>query len=126
MIVRKLDDIIGSERDVCWGYGQSRRFLLEHDGMGFSLTHTIVPAGTETLIQYNNHIEACYCIQGDGEIELNGEIFPIEVGTMYAPNEHEPHYMRGGQSDMHLVCVFLPALRGKEAHNVGDGDGSGY
>lgn len=126
MIVRTLDEIVGSERDVCWGYGQSRRFLLKRDGMGFSLTNTVVPAGTKTLVQYENHVEACYCIQGDGEIEVNGEIFPIEKGTMYAPNEHEPHYVRGGKNDMHLICVFVPPLEGKEAHNVGDGSGSGY
>lgn len=127
MIVKTLDDIIGSERDVCWGYGQSRRFLLEQDGMGFSLTNTVVPTGTETLIQYKHHVEACYCIQGDGEIELmNGEVFPIKKGTMYAPNENESHYVRGGKHDMHLICVFLPALEGKEAHNVGSGNGAGY
>ena len=127
MIIRKLDDIKGSERDVSWGNGQSRRFLLERDGMGFSLTNTLVKAGTESLIQYKNHVEACYCIQGDGEIELmNGEVYPIEVGTMYAPNAHDTHYLRGGNSDMHLISVFLPALTGQEAHNFDSHEGSSY
>lgn len=127
MIVKTMKEIVGSECDISWGNGQSRRFLLEKDGMGFSLTNTLVKAGTESLLQYKNHVEACYCIQGDGEIELmNGEVYPIEVGTMYAPNAHDKHYLRGGTSDMHLICVFLPALTGKEAHNVDSDEGSSY
>ena len=64
MIVRNLSEIINTERDIAWGNGQSRRFLLERDGMGYSLTDTIINAGTESLLEYNNHMEACYCIEG--------------------------------------------------------------
>jgi len=126
MIVRTFQEIQGGERDVFWGNGQSRRFLLEQDGMGFTLTDTLVNAGTESLIQYRNHIEACYCIEGEGEVELmNGEVYPIKVGTMYAPNVHDPHYLRA-KTNMRLVCVFVPALAGKEAHNFQDSEESSY
>ena len=121
MIVRTLSEIVGSERDVCWGYGQSRRFLLEKDGMGFTLTDTTVPAGTECFIQYPYHLEACYCIEGEGELELvNGEIYPIKVGTMYALDQHDIHYVRGGEKGLRLVCVLLPALKGDERHHFDD------
>ncbi len=115
MIIRTLNEIQGSERDTPWGNGQSRRFLLEQDGMGFTLTDTLIEAGTESLMQYLNHVEACYCIQGEGEVEVDGKIYPITVGTMYAPNEHEAHYLRA-KSTMRLVCVFSPPLQGGEAH----------
>lgn len=34
MIIRKLQDITRTDREVNWGNGISRRFLLEKDGMG--------------------------------------------------------------------------------------------
>ena len=76
MIIRDLDDV----KTVEWGNGLSRRFLLEADGMGYTVTDTIVNKGTKTLIEYSNHLEACYCIEGRGKvIEMDGtehDIFP--------------------------------------------------
>lgn len=117
MIIQSLDEIQGTERDVAWGNGHSRRLLLEKDGMGFSLTDTTIEAGSESFLQYRNHIEACYCIEGEGEIEVDGKVFPIKPGSMYAPNEHDRHYLRA-KTTMRLVCVFSPALKGQEAHSV--------
>lgn len=123
MIVRTLEEIKGTERDVNAENWRSYRILLSKDGMGFSLHHTIIRAGTETLIWYKNHVEAVYCIQGEGEVEVveDGKIYPIKVGTMYALNGHEKHYLRAKSSDMHLVCVFNPPVTGREVH---DEDGS--
>lgn len=123
MIVRSLSEIHGGDRDVSWGNGRSRRFLLEKDGMGFSMTDTVVKAGTESRIQYQNHLEACYCIEGDGEIEtMDGTVHRITPGTMYAPNANDEHWLRGGTRDMRLVCVFSPALKGDEAHSFSEAD----
>ena len=125
MIIRTLDQIRDTESDVAWGNGQSRRFLLQVDGMGFSLTDTVVDAGTESLLEYRNHAEACYCIEGEGEVEVDNEIHPIKVGTMYALNAHDKHYLRA-KSTMRLICVFSPPLVGKEAHNLATGAESSY
>jgi Ectoine synthase len=64
MIVRKLDEV----KTVEWGNGLSRRFLLEADGMGYTVTDTIVRAGTKSRLEYKNHLEACYCIEGKGSV----------------------------------------------------------
>jgi L-ectoine synthase len=126
MIVRNLDQLIETERDVAWGNGQSRRFLIESDGMGYSLTDTIIDEGSESLLQYNNHLETCYCIQGEGEVETpDGTVYPITVGTMYALDKHDKHYLRA-RTTMRLVCVFSPALKGNESHNLTDKDESSY
>lgn len=126
MIVRNLDQLVGTERDVAWGNGQSRRFLIESDKMGYSLTDTIIDAGSESLLQYNNHLETCYCIEGEGEIEtMNGVVYPISTGTMYALDEHDKHYLRA-KTTMRLVCVFSPALKGNESHNLTDNSESSY
>ncbi|BCJ86704.1 ectoine synthase [Effusibacillus dendaii] len=123
MIVRKLKDIIGTEHDVDTPTWNSRRLLLKKDGVGFSLNDTIIKAGTETLIWYKNHIEAVYCIDGEGEVEViaDGTIYHIQPGTMYVLNGHEKHYLRATTRDMRVICVFNPALTGREVH---DADGA--
>nr|VFJ57098.1 MAG: L-ectoine synthase [Candidatus Kentron sp. DK]VFJ57514.1 MAG: L-ectoine synthase [Candidatus Kentron sp. DK] len=120
MIVRRLHDVSGTERDVMpdsknWA---SRRLLLRHEKMGFSFHDTTIFAGTETYIHYKNHLEAVYCVAGEGEIEdlETGEIHPVSDGTMYALDGHERHYLRA-RSDMRMICVFNPPLTGVEVHD---------
>ncbi|WP_028879051.1 ectoine synthase [Terasakiella pusilla] len=121
MIVRDIEDIKGTEREVKADTGTwtSRRMLLRSDGMGFSFHETIIHAGTETLIWYKNHLEAVYCVGGEGEIEdlTNGETHQIRDGIMYALNGHEKHYLRA-KSDLRMICVFTPPLTGKEDHDA--------
>ena len=120
MIVTRLEDIVGTERDVKAENGNwvSRRFLLRRDGMGFSFHETTIFAGTETLIWYKNHLEAVYCVAGKGELEdlTTGEIHKIADGTMYALNGHEKHHLRATE-DLRLICVFNPPLTGTEVHD---------
>ncbi|GAB6040423.1 ectoine synthase [Endothiovibrio diazotrophicus] len=120
MIVRRLEEIIGSERDVKAENGNwaSRRLLLARDGMGFSFHDTTIYAGTETYIHYQNHLEAVYCVAGEGEIEdlETGETHKITDGTMYALNGHERHHLRATR-DMRLICAFNPPISGREVHD---------
>jgi L-ectoine synthase len=124
VIVRHIDEA----RTVDWGNGLSRRFLLEADGMGYTLTDTIVRKGTRSLLEYKRHLEACYCIEGAGEVEdVEGRTFPIRPGVMYALNQHDAHYLIASpDEDVRLVCVFSPALKGDERHNLADGRSSHY
>ena len=67
--VRSVNDLAGTERDIDWGNGKSFRLLIAADNMGFTVCHTTVRVGTESLLQYRAHLEACYCITGEGEVE---------------------------------------------------------
>jgi L-ectoine synthase len=118
MIVRKLTDIIGTDRDVDDGNWVSRRLLLRKDGMGFSLHETILRAGTETYMWYKHHLEAVYCIDGEGEVEdlATGIIHHLEPGMLYALNEHDKHIVRA-KTDIRTVCVFYPPVTGQEVHD---------
>lgn len=123
MIVRKLQETTGSDDEIDGGNWISRRLLLARDGMGYSVHDTLIRAGTETHIHYRNHLEAVYCIDGAGEVETvaDGRVWPIEAGTIYALDENDEHYLRANRGvDMRMVCVFSPALTGREVH---DGDG---
>ena len=119
MIIRQLQQIIDSDRDVEAPNGNwvSRRLLLKQEEMGFSMHDTIIRAGTETYIWYKHHLEGVYCVAGRGEIEdlESGKIHPIEDGTLYALNGHERHYLRAFE-DMRMICVFNPPLTGREVH----------
>lgn len=122
VIIRTLDEVTGSDRDVGGDGWRSRRMLLRRDGLGFSLHDTTVAAGTELNLQYKNHLEACYCLEGEAEITdlASGEQHAIGPGTVYALDEHDRHTLRV-RTDLRLVCVFNPALTGAETH---DADGS--
>lgn len=121
MIVRDIKNIIGTAKEVHAKDGQwtSRRMLLKDDKMGFSFHETIIKANTKTHIHYKNHLEAVYCVAGNGKIEdlKTGITHDIYDGVMYALNEHDEHYLYGGSEDMRLICVFNPALTGLENHD---------
>lgn len=122
MIVRTRLQIEGTDRDVQGDHWRSRRFLTALDGVGFSLTETTVRAGADMVLWYKNHVEANYVIEGDGEVEdmATGEVFLLAPGSTYTLDRNDRHRLRA-RTDMRLVCVFTPALRGDETH---DEDGS--
>ena len=91
MKIVKLEDVIGTERDVEGPGWKSRRLLLKRDGMGFSFHETIIPAGAELHLWYKNHLEAVYCVAGNGTIEdlATGEVHEIRDGVLYALDQHD-------------------------------------
>ncbi|GAA2506572.1 ectoine synthase [Streptomyces sp. NPDC059506] len=124
MIIRSLEDV----KDIEWGNGLSRRLLTEEDGMGYTLTDTVVYKGTSSALQYERHLEACYCIEGSGAVRtVDGEVIPIKQGTMYALDKHDAHHLiASDHEDFRLVCVFSPALRGDEVHTLSEDGYSRY
>ncbi|MFI9589935.1 ectoine synthase [Nonomuraea sp. NPDC052265] len=124
MIIRKISDVTPVE----WGNGLSHRFLVERDGMGYSLTDTIVWAGTSSPLQYRKHLEACYCISGRGAvIDADGRQHILEPGTMYALDQNDPHHLIADPGeDLRLICVFSPALQGDERHRLAEAQFSHY
>jgi len=117
VIVRELNALLGGDRHVAAPNWESRRLLLARDGMGFSLHDTLIRAGTETEMCYLHHLEAVYCIEGQGEIEVlrEGRTYPIAPGTLYALDGHEPHVLRA-HTQLRMVCVFNPPCSGDEVH----------
>ncbi|MGX9355399.1 ectoine synthase [Roseobacteraceae bacterium S113] len=128
MFVRSREDVMKTDFHVHWGNGTSSRMLTEADGMGYTVCHTVVHAGTESLLHYRNHLEACYCIAGEGEVEdMDGNKWTIRPGDIYVLDKHDKHYLRGGKDqDLVLVSVFNPPLTGTEKHDVNNPDGSAY
>ncbi|RSL31631.1 ectoine synthase [Salibacterium salarium] len=118
MKVVKLEDILGSDNEVDGGNWVSRRLLLKKDNMGYSVNDTIIRAGTETHIWYQNHLESVYCIEGEGEVETlsDNKVYPITADTLYALDQNDEHLLRATR-DMRMICVFNPPLSGREVHD---------
>lgn len=122
MIVRTLDEVRGTDDDVHSEGWNSRRLILAHHGMGFSMHDTIIHAGAELEMWYRYHLEAVYCIEGEGEIECRatGRRWPIAAGTLYALDKNDQHILRA-KTQMRMVCTFNPPVTGREVH---DADGA--
>lgn len=106
---------------VQWGNGKSYRMLTAKDQMGFTVCHTVVNAGSESNLQYRNHLEACYCISGRGRVlSSDGKIaYELEPGAIYALDKNDPHTLIAEEGeDMHLISVFNPPLTGQEKHQL--------
>ena len=121
MIVRTLEEITDTDRDVRGDGWRAQRLLVAADGLGFSLSETTVDGGAEMNLWYKHHKEACYVIAGQAEITERdtGAAHRIGPGSVYSP-EHDRHTIRVIEP-LRLVCVFNPALTGQETHDV---DGS--
>lgn len=126
MIVRRLEDLIGTDADVeggdrdrAEGTWRSRRLLLAKDGAGFSLHDTVLYAGTSTTMHYANHLEAVYVIEGAAKLRNleTGEAHALTPGTMYVLNGGERHTL-DVESDLRCVCVFNPPVTGREVHDA--------
>jgi L-ectoine synthase len=121
MLVRTLEEITDTPRDVRGDGWRARRHFVRDDGLGFSLSETTVDAGREMNLWYKHHQEACFVIEGVAEITERdtGAVHRIGPGDAYAPG-HDRHAIRVVEP-LRLVCVFNPALTGAETH---DADGS--
>jgi L-ectoine synthase len=122
VIIRSIDEIARTERDVRGEGWRSRRLLRRDDGMNFSLHWTELAAGTELDLRYANHVEGNLCVGGEGEVVdlATDEVHRLSPGIMYALDKHDHHRIRA-ITDVKLVCVFWPALVGEERHNAGGG-----
>jgi L-ectoine synthase len=122
MIVKTTDDIRGTKGEVRTESWSSYRLLHREDGMGVTLTDAVLEAGLDQAWWYRNHLEAVYCLEGEGTLEdlATGEVYVIKPGTLYALDKHDRHRLKV-KSRMRVVCTFVPPLLGGEMH---DADGS--
>jgi L-ectoine synthase len=122
MIIKTLEEVSGTKGEMHGDKWHSMRLLHAEDGMGVTLTDSILEEGFEMILSQKNHLEACYCLEGEGTVEEleTGTIYEIRAGTLYAMNSHDRHRIKA-KTQMRVVCTFVPALTGMEKH---DADGS--
>ncbi len=69
MIVRTKEDLKGTKGEVRTENWSSCRLLHKQDGMGVTLTDAILEPGLDQVFWYKNHLEAVYCLEGEGTLE---------------------------------------------------------
>lgn len=118
MKIVKIEDIEGTPRDVLFNGGNSQRLILESDNLGFAVMKTNIKKGGPYNWHYINHLEACYCISGEGVLRSldTGEKHKISPETLYALNNYDNHTFEA-LTDVVLISIFNPPLKGNETHN---------
>lgn len=98
--------------------GKSYRSVLESSGLGFAMMRTNIDKGGPYKWHYQNHKEACYCVSGQGILHdlITDERHIIKEGITYLVDAHQPHTFTA-LTDVVLVSVFNPPLRGDETHD---------
>jgi L-ectoine synthase len=96
--------------------------LHRDDGIGVTLTDAVLEPGLDQVWWYKNHLEAVYCLEGEGVLEdlFTGKCYEIRPGSLYALDKHVRHRLRMTER-MRVICRFVPPLAGGEVH---DADGS--
>src|SRR6267142_1472 len=122
MFLRTLDDLIPGKGEIRTSFWSSHRLLHKEDGMGVTLTDTILETGLDQIWEYKNHLETVYCLEGEGLLTdlVSGKLYTIKPGTLYALDKHERHRLQVHRR-MRVICTFVPPLLGGELH---DADGS--
>lgn len=115
MLIRHLDQISNTKRDVHGPGWRSRRLVVGDDGLPYSFHITILEEGARLEFEYEDHRETVYCMGGEGRIEdlSAGRTERIKPGTIYSAGIGEPHVI-SADTTMSLVCVFDPPLTGTE------------
>ena len=120
MLIKKLDEVSGSDRDVGsvelgW---RSRRLLLEGDKMGFSLHDTLIYPGKPLHLHYQHHLEAVYMIEGRATVTdlAQGTVHELRPGTLYALDQNDKHVLSATELSR-FICVFNPPVSGQEVHD---------
>jgi L-ectoine synthase len=119
MLVRTLDDLRPGKGEIRTPFWSSHRLLHKDDGMGVTLTDAILEAGLDQTWWYKNHLEAVYCVEGEGILTdlVTGKVYEIKPGTLYALDKHERHRLQVKQR-MRVICTFVPPLVGGEIHDA--------
>jgi L-ectoine synthase len=118
VIVRSVNDVTDTDRDVKTPNWRSKRIVLAKEKVGFSVHETTLYAGTVNDMWYANHVEAVFVIEGEGELldKETGQVYQLGPGSLYLLDGHERHQLRP-TTQMRTVCVFNPPLTGREVHD---------
>lgn len=114
MIIKRINQI----DPVAFTGGISFRAVIASDAVGFGVNKTVIPKGGPYKWHYKNHLEACYCIKGSGELtnlETGARVL-ITPDMVYVLDKHDSHTFEAFE-DTVLISVFNPALAGDETHD---------
>ena len=115
MLIKRKQDLLGTDRHVKTHAYETLRFLLEPDGAGVTLTDITLEPGIEETYGYENHSEVAYRLEGHAILtDLSGSsIHEICPGTLWAATQHERFRFLATEKTR-LICAFTPPFAGFE------------
>lgn len=118
MIVKHREDLKGGPHHRALAAGESYRLLVRGDGVGFSIVDFTMEPGRVATLQYKNHIETNYIVEGTGTLEDldSGRSHEIRPGMMFTLDKADRHRVTC-RTRIRIVVVFAPALVGTETHD---------
>ena len=135
VVHRSMEKLIGTDRDIDWQHGRSRRFLRQDDGFNISIHNTINIPGSVSPIHYTNQFEAVYWIGGRGRFTWGGDNRDQQSHDWdYSEDNPKDSTMMVVGNTSHIVysyepgpislAVFYPPLKGTETHDFSKGASS--
>jgi quercetin dioxygenase-like cupin family protein len=124
MFVKRGTDMRAADQEMIFADGRDRtlRMLVQADNVGFGFSDVHFAAGADTVIWFKHHWEANHILAGRFRVTnlTSGEAWELGPGMAYNVGPKDRHRLQA-LTDVHLVSIFCPALRGDETH---DEDGS--
>ena len=124
MFVKSADELraAGKELVVAGGAARTIRMLTQSDQVGFGLSDVHFDAGAEAVLWYKHHWEANHILAGTCEVTdlTTKQSWRLTPSMAYYVGPKDRHKLCA-ITDVHLLSVFSPALKGDEQH---DADGS--
>ena len=134
-LVQKQEHLAGSDRDVDWQHGRSRRHLLASDGFNLTLTSTLCFPNFVSPMTYRNNYEMALYLRGDVTYTWNNgenshqfkqESCEEGAGCVFLMNNNDAHEVHTRDMECECLCVFSPPLTGTETHDFKSGKPSVY
>ena len=115
MLIRTLNDILGTSRDQKGQGWQSRRLLTSEDRSDFSFHDTVIAAGARIPVRLKGQFEVVYVLEGYGAIESENSttITTLEPGVLYTVSPDDPHVLVA-DTEIKMICIFTPACSAEQ------------
>jgi mannose-6-phosphate isomerase-like protein (cupin superfamily) len=83
----------------------------QHGNKNQSLAEAVIAVGCETVLhRHHTAEELYYIVQGQGEMTLGNETFPVVVGDTVAIAPGTAHKIRNtGKEELKILCCCAPA-----------------
>lgn len=54
---------------------------------------------------------------GTVEDKATGQVYELKPGVTYLLDKHDAHILKSGPQGTQMLCIFTPAITGKEVHD---------
>jgi L-ectoine synthase len=119
-MLKRADEMRAASKEMVVANGQARtiRLLTQAEDVGFGLSEVQVDAGAEIVLWYKHHWEANHILIGTGDVtdRTSGRSWKLQPGMAYNVGPRDRHRLHA-RTDLHLLIVFSPALKGDEQHD---------